>query len=179
MRLSAIGAPFLLACTLSAQTTPNFKPGDTCQALRAAYGKESQLDGALHVWSDATMNLRVFVKPGGPCVAASVNYQIQPGHTFRTRDGIVLGKDTTADARLKLNGRIDNTSFYFLRGEGKAYAQLVVPPTPAFPFKSTYGWQLNSAAESRLKAPPVLSDFTSEPVTFYWIDTPDPQGMRP
>ena len=175
---AAVAAPFLFACTLAAQTLPAIKPGDTCEALRATYGQESQTDGPAHIWKLQSASVHVLVKPGGPCVAGSVQFSADPGHTFRTRDGIALGRDTVAEASVKLKGHINPTSFYFLRGEGKAYAMLVVPPTPAFPYKSTYGWELNPAAASRLQAPPKLTDFTSEPVTFYSLDAPDPREMQ-
>ena len=120
----------------------------------------------------------MLVKPSGPCVAGSVEYSIQPGHTFRTRDGIILGKDTIAEASKKLRGRIDANSYMSLRGEGKAYGQLVVPPAAAYPFKSTYSWLLNPAVAAKLSAPPKLTDFTNEPVIVYSIDSPDPQGTQ-
>jgi len=118
--------------------------------------------------------MRVLVKPNGPCVAGWVEYSIQPGHTFRTPDGIVLGKDTIAEASQKLRGRIDANSYMSLRGEGKAYGQLVVPPTAAFSFTATYSWLLNQAAAARLTAPPRLTDFTNEPVVTYSIDADHP-----
>lgn len=175
MRTSAIAAIFLLTLTASAQNVPDIKPGDTCEKLRAAYGKESSQEGPAHIWKQDGVEIRVLVKPGGPCVAGSVEYSIQPGHTFRTRDGIVLGRDTMADAGLKLRGRISGNNYVFLRGEGKAYGQIEAPPTTGFPYKGTYSWQLNQTVAAKLNAPPKLTDFTNEPVTFYSIDAPDPQ----
>ena len=120
MKSPAFAALFLLAATAAAQSLPNMKPGDTCDKLRAIYGQESSLDGPAHIWKQEIVEARVLVKPDGPCVAGSVFYYLQPNHTLRTRDGIVLGADTTASAVLKLKGRINSTSFYFIHGEGKA-----------------------------------------------------------
>ena len=76
----------------------------------------------------------------------------RPGHTLRTRDGIILGKDTIAEARLKLKGRIDPDSYMSVRGEGKAYGQIsVIKPIPAYPFTGTYSWLLNPAVADRQK----------------------------
>jgi hypothetical protein len=178
-RVVAIAAAaFLLASTAAAQKMLDIKPGDTCEKLRASYGKELSVEGPAHVWQQGEVNIRVLVKPNGPCVAGSVQYSIDAAHTVATRDGIIVGKDNVASASLKLKGRINSTSFYFVRGEGKAYAMLEVPPTPAFPFKSTYGWVLNPAVANKLKDMPQLTDFTTEPVTFYSLDNPDPQGMQ-
>jgi hypothetical protein len=174
MKIPVVAALFLFACTAGAQGIPNIKPGDTCERLRAGYGNESSVEGPAHIWNRDVLQITVLVKPNGPCVAGSVRYSLPSGHIVTTRDGIILGKDTTATASLKLKGRINSTSFYFLRGEGKAYAMLEVPPTPAFPFKSTYGWQLNPTLTNKLSAPPQLTDFTNESVTFYSIDNPNP-----
>ena len=80
MKTSAIAAVFLIACTASAQRVPDMKPGDTCEKLRATYGKESSQEGPAHVWQQDAVTIRVLVKPGGPCVAGLVEYSIQPGH---------------------------------------------------------------------------------------------------
>ena len=178
MKTLAIAAIFLFSHTLAAQTLPDIRPGQTCEKLRATYGNEDSLEGPAHIWKQEIVEARVLVKPDGPCVAGSVFYYLQPNHTLRTRDGIVLGADTTASAVLKLKGRINSTSFYFIHGEGKAYAMLEVPPSPAFPFKTTYGWQLNSTLTEKLTGPPTLTDFTTEPATFYSIDLPDPRETQ-
>ncbi len=175
MKISAIAAILLIAVPAAAQNVPDIKPGDTCNKLRATYGAESSQEGPAHVWMRDAVQIRVLVRPNGPCVAGSVEYSIQPGHTFRTRDGIILGKDTIAEAGTKLRGRIDANSYMSLRGEGKAYGQLVVPPSAPFPFKTTYSWLLNPAITAKLNAPPRLTDFTNEPVVYYSIDLPDPQ----
>jgi hypothetical protein len=151
------------------------KPGDTCDKLRATYGKESSHEGPAHTWEQDIVKIVVLVIPNGPCVAGTVNYYIQPGHTFRTRDGIILGRDTIAEAGTKLKGRIGIDSYMSIRWAGKAYGQLVTQPISAFPFKSTYSWQLNQAATQKLKDPPKLTDFTNEPAILYTIDHPDPQ----
>ncbi len=152
------------------------KPGDTCEKLRAAYGKESSQAGPAHIWQQDAVTIRVLVKPGGPCVAGFVEYSIQPGHIFRTRDGIILGKDTVAEASQKLRGRIDANSYMSLRGEGKAYGQLVVAPVGDYPFKGTYSWQLNPGVAEKLSAPPKITDFTNDAVIAYSIDSLDSQG---
>jgi hypothetical protein len=162
----------------AAAQLPNIKPGDTCEKLRATFGKEASQEGPAHVWKQGPLTIQVLVRPGGPCVAGAVNFIVEPGRTVATHDGIVLGKDTIAAAALKLKGRIDNTSYVFIRGGGKAYGQIVVQPVPAFPFKSTYSWQLNQALADRLQATPTLADFTSEQVNYYTLDPPDPQGMQ-
>lgn len=174
---AVIAAMVLIAGTAAAQAIPNMKPGDTCEKLRSIYGKEASVDGPAHIWKQGVVEARVLVKPNGPCVAGAVQYSLEPGHTLATRDGIILGSDTAASANVKLKGRINSTSFYFVRGEGKAYAMLEVPPTATFPFKSTYGWLLNPASADKLKGPPQLTDFSTEPVTFYSLDMPDPEGM--
>lgn len=74
-----------------------------------------------------------------------------------------------------MKGRINDTNYMSLRGEGKAYGQIEVPPTTAFPFKGTYSWLLRQAAAQKLDAPPKRTDFSDEPVIFYSIDPPDPQ----
>ncbi|MGD0889121.1 MAG: hypothetical protein ABR889_07735 [Acidobacteriaceae bacterium] len=175
MKTSAIAAVLLIACTASAQRVPDMKPGDTCEKLRATYGKESSQEGPAHVWQQDAVTIRVLVKPGGPCVAGLVEYSIQPGHTFRTHDGIILGRDTIAEARLKLKGRIDANSYMSLRGEGKAYGQLEVAAIAGYPFKVTYSWLLNPSVADKLSAPPKLSDFTNEPVIVYSIDSANSQ----
>ena len=175
MKTSAIAAVLLIACTASAQRVPDMKPGDTCEKLRATYGKESSQEGPAHVWQQDAVTIRVLVKPGGPCVAGWVEYSIQPGHAFRTHDGIILGRDTIAEARLKLKGRIDANSYMSLRGEGKAYGQLEVAAIAGYPFKVTYSWLLNPSVADKLSAPPKLSDFTNEPVIVYSIDSANSQ----
>ena len=175
MKTSAIAAVLLIACTASAQRVPDMKPGDTCEKLRATYGKESSQEGPAHVWQQDAVTIRVLVKPGGPCVAGLVEYSIHPGHTFRTHDGIILGRDTIAEARLKLKGRIDANSYMSLRGEGKAYGQLEVAAIAGYPFKVTYSWLLNPSVADKLSAPPKLSDFTNEPVIVYSIDSANSQ----
>jgi len=177
MKPLSVLAMCVIPCAAAAQL-PNIRPGDTCEKLRASYGKEASQEGPAHVWKQGPLTIQVLVRPGGPCVAGSVNFIVEPGGTVTTHDGIVLGRDTIAAAALKLKGRIDNTSYVFIRGEGKAYGQIVVQPASAFPFKSTYSWQLNQAAAGRLKTTPTLADFTSEQVNFYTLDPPDPQGMR-
>ena len=42
------------------------KPGDTCEKLRAAYGKESSQAGPSPHLATGRRNIRVLVKPGGP-----------------------------------------------------------------------------------------------------------------
>ena len=175
MKTSAIAAVLLIACTASAQRVPDMKPGDTCEKLRATYGKESSQEGPAHVWQQDAVTIRVLVKPGGPCVAGLVEYSIQPGHTFRTHDGIILGRDTIAEAILKLKGRIDANSYMSLRGEGKAYGQLEVAAIAGYPFKGTYSWLLNPSVAGKLSAPPKLTDFTNEPAIVYSIDSADSQ----
>jgi len=174
MRVPAIAAMLLISCAAAAQL-PDIKPGYTCEKLRASLGNESSQEGPAHVWKQGTLTIQVLVRPGGPCVAGSVNFIVDPGHTFITRDGIVLGRDTIAAAALKLKGRIDNTSYVFMRGGGKAYGQIVVRPTAAFPYKSTYSWQLNPARTDKLSTTPTLADFTSETVNYFTLDPPDPQ----
>ncbi len=178
MKALAIAAIFLFSCAVSAQTVPDIRPGQTCDKLRAAYGKESSVNGPAHIWKEDIVEIHVLVKPNGPCIAGSVQYYLRPGHTFRTRDGIVLGKDTIAEASLKLRGRINDTNFLSILGGGQAYGQLEVPPTTAFPFKGTYNWQLNATRISKLKGPPHRTDFTDEPVIAYFVDNPDPPGMN-
>jgi len=173
MKTSAIAAVLLIACTASAQRVPDMKPGDTCEKLRATYGKESSQEGPAHVWQQDAVTIRVLVKPGGPCVAGWVEYSIQPGHAFRTHDGIILGRDTIAEAILKLKGRIDANSYMSLRGEGKAYGQLEVAAIAGYPFKGTYSWLLNPSVADKLSAPPKLTDFTNEPAIVYSIDSAD------
>jgi hypothetical protein len=173
MKIPAITAICLFACTASAQRVPDMKPGDTCEKLRATYGNESSQEGPAHIWQLDAVTIRVLVKPDGPCVAGWVEYSIQPGHTFRTRDGIILGQDTIAVASQKLKGRIDANSYMSLRGEGKAYGQLVVQPIPAYPFTGTYSWELSPAVADKLSAPPKRTDFTNEPVIVYSIDALD------
>jgi hypothetical protein len=169
-------AALLFATTAAAQSIPDIKPGDTCDKLRAAYGQESSLNGPAHIWQQDGITIRVLVRPNGPCIAGMVEYSVDPGHTYRTRDGIILGRDTIAEASQKLKGRINSTSYMSLRGEGKAYGQLVVPPAPVNPFTGTYTWLLRPAVADTLTAPPKISDFSSEPVLVYSIDSRDPQG---
>lgn len=176
MKIPAAIVTVLIACTAAAQAVPNIKPGDTCEKLRAAYGQESSLDGPAHTWKQGAVTIRVLVKPDGPCVAGTVEFSVEPGHTARTPDGIILGKDTIAEAREKLKGRIDSTSYMSIRWAGKAYGQLVVPPAPANPFTGTYSWLLRPAIADQLTAPPKITDFTSEAVIAYSIDSLDSQG---
>jgi hypothetical protein len=175
MKTTAIAAVLLLAGTAAAQIIPDMKPGDTCEKLRASYGKESSQEGPAHIWKQEAVEIRVLVKPNGPCAAGLVEYSIQPGHTFRTRDGVILGKDTIAEASQKLKGRIDANSYMALRGEGKAYGQLVVAASPAYPFTGTYSWLLRPAIADKLSGPPKLADFANEPVLVYSIDSENRQ----
>jgi hypothetical protein len=175
MKAPAIAAAFLVACTAAAQVIPDIRPGDTCEKLRSRYGKESSVQGSTHIWQQDAVQVRVLVKPNGPCIVGLVEFSIEPGRTAPTRDGIILGKDTLVQASLKLKGRINDDSYLSLLGEGKAYGQIETLPTAAFPFKGTYSWQLNQAAAQKLSAPPKRTDFTNEPVTFYSVDAPDPQ----
>ncbi|MGA1983160.1 MAG: hypothetical protein ABSG84_11940 [Acidobacteriaceae bacterium] len=173
MKIPAIAAIFLIACTAAAQRIPDIKPGETCEKLRASYGNESSVDGPAHIWQQGSLTIRVLVKPNGPCVAGLVEYSVEPGHTYVTHDGIMLGRDTIAEASQKLRGRIDANSYMSLRGEGKAYGQLVVAPSAAYPFTGTYSWQLSPSVADKLSAPPRRTDFTNEPVTVYSIDSAD------
>ena len=176
MKTPAIAAMFLIACTAAAQKIPDIKPGDTCEKLHASYGKESSLDGPAHIWKTDTVEVRVLVRPNGPCVAGLVEYSVQPGHTYTTRDGIILGKDTITEASIKLKGRIDSNSYMSIRGEGKAYGQLVVPPAPGNQFTGTYSWLLRQAVAGKLNAPPKITDFTGEPAVTYSIDSRTSEG---
>jgi hypothetical protein len=173
MKASVIVAVLLTACAAAAQNIPDIRPGDTCEKLRARFGTESSAQGPAHIWRQGALTITVLVKPNGPCVAGAVDYSVDAGHVFITRDGILLGKDTLVAASLKLKGRINDNNYISLRGEGKAYGQIEAPPTPSFPFKGTYSWQLNQAAAQKLNAPPKRSDFSDEPVIFYSVDTPD------
>ena len=174
MRMALQAAVMLLGCSAAAQTLPNIKPGDSCGKLRGIYGKEISLDGPAHVWKQGVIETTVLVKPNGPCVAGEVRFSVDTGHTVATHDGIILNSDTTASAAAKVKGRIDSTSYYFINGEGKAYAMLEVPPSPGFPFKQTFGWLLSQARTSKLNGrPPQLTDFSTEPVTFYSLDLPN------
>ena len=177
MRGFVFFAAWTVASVASGQL-PNIRPGDSCENLRARYGNETSQQGPAHVWKQGMLTIQVLVRPGGPCVAGAVNFILVPGSIFRTRDGVVLGKDTMLEAAAKLNGRIDDTSYMFIRGEGKAYGQIVVPPSAAFPYKQTYSWQLKQSAADKLTTTPVRADFTSETVNFYTVDPPDPQEMR-
>jgi hypothetical protein len=177
--MKRLGVLLLLVscCAVKAQL-PDIKPGDRCEKLRASYGKETSLEGAAHVWKQGALTIQVLVRPGGPCVAGAVNFLVAPGGVFRTRDGVLLGRDTMADAAAKLKGHINDTNYIYIRGGGKAYGQIEVPPSAAFPYKQTYSWELNPAATARLTSTPIRPDFTSESVYFYTIDPPDP-GTAP
>jgi hypothetical protein len=175
MKATVIAAAFLIACAAAAQNIPDIRPGESCEKLRARYGTESSAQGPAHTWKQGALTVTVLVKPNGPCVAGAVQYSVDAGHIFITRDGILLGKDTLVAASLKLKGRINDTNYLSMRGEGKAYGQIEAPPIPSFPFKGTYSWQLKQAAAQKLNAPPQRTDFSDEPVTFYSVDTPDPQ----
>jgi hypothetical protein len=177
--MKRICALALLVVSISAKAQlPNIKPGDRCEKLRGTYGKEVSLEGPAHVWKQGALTIQVLVRPGGPCVAGAVNFIVEPGSVFKTRDGILLGKDTMSEAAAKLRGRINDTNYIFIRGEGKAYGQIEVPPSAAYPYKQTYSWQLRQSAAGKLTTTPVRADFTSEIVNFYTVDPPDPQGMQ-
>jgi len=177
VKLLAILVLLLTSGAATAQL-PAIKPGDSCEKLRVTYGNEVSQQGPAHEWKQGALTIQVLVRPGGPCVAGAVNFIIEQGGVFRTRDGVLLGKDTMSEAAAKLRGRIDDTSYMFIRGGGKAYGQIVVPPSTAFPYKQTYSWELSSSATARLKTTPVRADFTSETVNFYTVDPPDPPGMQ-
>lgn len=164
----------LLVSSAALAQLPNVHPGDSCEKLRGSYGKETSLDGPAHTWKQGALTIQVLVKPGGRCVAGAVNFIVAQGGMFRTRDGIVLGKDTMTEGAAKLKGRINDTSYIFIRGEGKAYGQIEVPPSAGYPYKQSYSWQLNSAATANLTRLPTKADFTSETVNYYTIDPPDP-----
>jgi len=168
----------LVASGAAMAQLPNIKPGDSCDELRSRYGNEVSQQGPAHVWKQAGLTIQVLVRPGGPCVAGSVNFTVEPGSVFRTRDGVLLGRETMPEAAAKLKGRIDDTSYVFIRGEGKAYGQIVVPPSAAFPYKQTFSWQLRQSAADKLTTTPVRADFSSETVNFYTVDPPDPQGTQ-
>ena len=177
MKVLSFFALFTIAGTAMAQL-PDFKPGDSCETLRSAYGNEASQQGPAHEWKQGTLTVQVLVRPSGPCVAGAVNFIVEAGSVFRTRDGVMLGKDTMAEATAKLKGRIHDTDYMFIRGGGKAYGQIIVPPSATFPYKQTYSWVLDSAAAARLTTTPVRADFTSETVNFYTVDPPDPQEIR-
>ncbi|HEX6510547.1 MAG TPA: hypothetical protein VF221_23205 [Chloroflexota bacterium] len=173
MRLLSVIALCLCAGTGAAQSVPDIKPGDTCEKLRGAYGKETAQQGPAHIWKQNGVTIRVLVKPNGPCLAGLVEYSVESGHTYTTRDGVTLGRDTLAEAQRKLQGRIDANSYMSLRGEGKAYGQLVVSSAPANPFKGTYSWQLRKSVADTPTNPPRITDFTTEPVIVYSIEAPE------
>lgn len=168
----------LLVCGAATAQLPDIRPGDSCEKLRATYGKETSLDGPAHTWKQGVLTIEVLVKPGGPCVTGAVNYIVQPGNVFQTREGILLGKDTMAEAAAKLGGRIHDTWYIFWRGEGKAYGQIEVPPTRAYPYKQTYSWQLNPRATAKLTDMPTKTNFSTETATYYSIDPPDPGTLQ-
>lgn len=173
MRGLVFFAAWAVASVASAQL-PNIKPGDSCEKLRATYGNETSQQGPAHVWKQGALTIQVLVRPGGPCVAGAINFTVQAGSVFRTREGILLGKDTMAEAAAKLGNRIDDYNYIFIRGNGKAYGEFEVPPSAAYPYKQTYSWELNRAATAKLTKLPTKADFTSEPVMFYSVDPPDP-----
>ena len=162
-----------VSCAAMAQL-PDIRPGDACEKLRATYGKESSIEGPAHNWKQGALTIQVLVRPGGPCITGAVNYILAQGSVFRTREGILLGKDTMAEAAAKLGGRIHDTWYIFWRGEGKAYGQIEVPPTKTYPYKQTYSWQLNPTATAKLTELPTKTNFTTETANYYTIDPPDP-----
>lgn len=162
--------------TVAAQAVPDMKPGDTCDKLRAAYGNELSQDGPAHIWRQNGVTIRVLVRPDGPCVAGDVEYSVDAGHTYTTRDGIILGKDTISEAKRKLQGRIDDTSYMSILWAGKAYGQFVVPPSRSVPFTGTYSWQLRKSVAGALTGPPKFTDFMNEPAIAYSIDVRDGEG---
>lgn len=173
MKAATVAALLLMVGTAAAQAVPDIKPGDTCDRLRARYGNEVSQEGPAHIWKQNGITIRVLVKPNGPCVAGLVEYSVEPGHTYTTRDGIILGRDTINEAKRKLQGRIDDTSYMSIRGAGKAYGQLVVPPSATNPFQGTYSWLLRRAVADTETAPPKLTDFTNEPVIVYSFEAPE------
>ena len=177
MKFLSFAALLFIVSTASAQL-PDIKPGDSCEKLRANYGKELSVEGPAHTWKQGALTIQVLVKPGGPCVTGAVNFILGPGHILATRDGVALGKDTMAEAAAKLKDRINDTNYIFIRGEGKAYGQIEVPPTRAYPYKQTYSWQLNPGATVKLTRLPTKADFTSETANYYSIDPPDPGTLQ-
>ena len=174
MNRIVIAALLLVTSAASAQL-PNIHPGDSCEKLRTTYGKESSQQGPAHTWKQGALTIQILVRPNGPCVAGAVNFIVDSGSVFRTREGILLGKDTMAQTAARLKDRINDTNYIFIRGEGRAYGQIEVPPSAAFPYKQTYSWQLNPAATAKLTKLPTKADFTTESVNYYTIDPPDPQ----
>jgi hypothetical protein len=148
---------------------PRIIPGDTCQKARSLLGKETDGDQFSLNWNRNDMKVSVF--PDSHCIIRSVTYFIESGRTFTTPDGVVLGKDTIAEVETKLKGRITESSPFVSEGEGHVSAELELPPTSSFPFKTIYFWGLDDVLTNRLHHDPQMSDFTNEKVESYSLDT--------
>jgi hypothetical protein len=147
---------------------PNILPGDSCDKVRALYGKETEAEKYAKTWKRD--NIQVWMQVDKRCIATTVMYFIQRGHTASTLDGVILGRDTVADATQKLLPRLSGNTASIWQGEGQVHAALELPPSLDLPFKSSYDWALPENIIGRLKREPALSDFTSEAVYSYSIE---------
>ena len=152
-----------------AEPFQNILPGVSCENVRALLGKESEGDRYSLNWKLKDIEISVF--PDSHCIVRSVMYFVKPGHRFATPDGVILGKDTIADAKAKLKDRISESSPFISEGEGHIQEEVELRPTSTFPFKSIYSWSLDWEKTEKLHREPLTTDFTTEPVEAYTVDT--------
>jgi hypothetical protein len=145
------------------------RPGETCAQARALLGKESSSDQFTLVWKQHDKEISIF--PGSHCVITGALYSANPGQTFVTPDGIVVGRDSLSEAMQKLKSVAANTSPFISEPEGQIITEIEIPPTPEFPFKKIYSWELTPGVAAKLERDPQISDFTSEPTDSYSVDT--------
>ena len=156
-------------------TFPIILPGDTCENIRARYGKESKADPPINrTWKLNNMSISVFT--GTDCIAKASTYFVEGNRLVTTPDGITLGKDTIQTATQKLQPKLAGNGASVWEGEGHVHAELVIPPQPSFPFWVSYDWAMDDQKADKItsKREPLISDFSDEPVSSVGIEAHEP-----
>lgn len=139
---------------------PRLLPGDSCSKAIALMGKPQERNEFLMSWD--LKGLSVSAGISVECVVRGVFFVVDDGALFRTRDGIVLGRDTVGavERRLAKSGAAISTE----APEGNWVALITVPARVGFPHQTVYSskWKF-----LELEKEPSLESLRREPVGIY------------
>jgi hypothetical protein len=175
----AMPTPSVSIKTVSAASSqspfPLILPGETCENIRARYGRESESDpGIQNTWKLDNMSISAGI--GKDCIVKDVNYFVGDEHRVTTPDGVVLGEDTIQSTIEKLRSKLAGNEAYVWQGEHQVHAGLDVPPQTGFPYWTTYDWAMSQKKADSItsKREPLMSDFSNETVSSFGIDPHKP-----
>jgi hypothetical protein len=169
----------------SRNCVPLALPGESLQALRERFGKETESSRglyALYSWNLPDCDMDVTLDATDRASEISIQFKKVP---LLTPEGITLGHDTLAEFRVKLGGRILTGREDLSSGEGQWILTEVIRPTGKETWETTYTWALSemrSAEHDTLwqHGTPTPVVFASIPVTGYVLGTlPKPSSPPP